>query len=86
MEQEPSDIENFFFGADQEHIFSHTFEDVVVDDMEEFISSIHISFCGYTLSFCYELLLCIIYFLFRMNCIFKIHWQNGSRLSTQMLT
>ena len=74
FKQEPSHIESFFFGADQDHIFSYTFEDLVADYMEEFISSLHMSFCGYTPNFCREIRLCIIYFLFRMNCIFKINW------------
>lgn len=62
FEQEPSYIENFFFGANQDHIFSYTFEYPVADYMEEFISSLHIRPCGYIPNFCCELSLCIIYF------------------------
>ena len=72
--QEPSYIENLFFGTNQDHNFSYTFEDLVVDYMEKFISSLHISFGGYTLNFYCELPLYIAYCSFKMNCFLKIHW------------
>jgi len=62
FEQEPSYIEYLFFGGDEDHIFSYTFEDRVVDYMEEFISSLRILAFGYIRNFCCEFPLCIIYF------------------------
>ena len=45
FEQEPSYLEIFSFGADQDHIFSYTFEDLVANYIQKSISSLHIPFC-----------------------------------------